>query len=297
MVKELGSARWRKLKSDIAIALILLVFVLTLIPVFHIIISIAVKGISVIAKNFPGIFIEVRPIPGSKDVGGIGPYIAGSLVLTAISSAISIPIAITAALFTSEAISRNERRLGRLTRLFSHMLVELPTIIIGISIYGFLTLINTVFRVSIIPRFSVLSGVIALVLVTVPYMYARIESALRGIPQHLREAIYSLGVSRIKASMVLLKYISSALYASMVIGLSRMLGETASLLFTALGNDYYTFSDPQFLLKPIGTLTLAIFNFAISPYENWIDLSWAAAFILLLLTLSLFIVSKVLVRR
>lgn len=286
----------RKLKSHLMISLIIIIFIIALIPVFHLIISIIVRGAMVISRNFPMIFIDIRPIPGSKEIGGIGPYIFGSLLLTAIASAISIPIAIGAAIFTSEAISSRERSLGRITRLFSHMLIEFPTIIIGIAIYGILTLINNVFGVSI-PRFSALSGVIALTLIATPYIFSQVEDSLKGIPIYLREAVYSIGISRFKASIILLRYIKSALLASITIGISRMLGETASLLFTAFGSDYYTYTDPQFILKPIGTLTLAIYNFATSPYENWIDLSWAAAFVLLILTLSLFILSRVIVKR
>ncbi len=287
----------RKLRSYIMISLVIAIFIIALIPIFHLIISIIVEGVIVISKNFPMIFIDIRPIPGSRDVGGIGPYILGSFILTAIASAISIPMAIGAAIFTSEAISNRERSLGRLTRLFSHMLIEFPTIIIGITIYGILTLINNIFGVSIIPRFSALSGVIALILIATPYIFSQIEYSLRSVPVYIREAVYSIGISRFKASIILLRYIKSALLASIAIGISRMLGETASLLFTAFGSDYYTYTDPQFLLRPIGTLTLAIYNFATSPYENWIDLSWAAAFVLLVITLSLFILSRIIARR
>ncbi len=286
----------RKLKSYLMISLVIIVFIIALIPVFHLIILIVVRGAMIISRNFPMIFIDIRPIPGSKEIGGIGPYIFGSLLLTAMASLISIPIAICAAIFTSEAISSRERSLGRVTRLFSHMLIEFPTIIVGIAVYGILTLINNVFRVSI-PRFSALSGIIALTLIATPYIFSQVEDSLKGIPKYLKEAVYSVGISRFKASIIFLRYIKSALLASITIGISRMLGETASLLFTAFGSDYYTYTDPQFILKPIGTLTLAIYNFATSPYENWIDLSWAAAFILLILTLSLFILSRLIVKR
>jgi len=175
------------------------------------------------------------------------------------------------------------------------MLIEFPTIIIGLTVYGLLTNINILFNVNI-PRFSLLAGILALVIIVTPYVYSQIEDSLRSIPSHIREAVYSLGATRIKAAYILLRYIKPALYASITIGVFRAISETAALLFTAFGSDHYPILDSQIFFRPIGTLTLAIYNFALSPYENWVRLSWVAAFTLLIMAISLFIISKVLSR-
>jgi len=289
----MNDLKLRKVKSNLMLAFLSVVFIISILPILHLIGSISINGIRVISSNFPRIFTETRPIPGSTDVGGIGPYIFGSLLLTGIASLIAVALALSAAVFTSESISRGERRLGRATKLFSNMLIEFPTIIIGLTVYEIVVATGKLTGANI-PGFSALSGIIALVLVAVPYIFSQIEDALRSIPANIREAVYSVGASRFRTSSVLLGYIRSALFASITIGVARMLGETASLLFTAFGSDYYTYSEPGFLLKPIGTLTLAIYNFAASPYENWVNLSWPAAFVLLLMTLSLFAASRAL---
>jgi len=285
----------RKLRSYIMISLISMTSILALIPIFHLIASVTLNGVNIISKNFPNIFFDVRPIPGSKEVGGIGPYIVGTLIITSISIPITLVISILASVYASEALSRFERVVGKYTRLFAHMLIEFPTIIIGLTVYGLLTSINILFNVNI-PRFSLLAGILALVIIVVPYVYSQIEDSLKTIPSHIREAVYSLGATRIKAAYIFLRYIKSALYASVVIGVFRTISETAALLFTAFGSDHYPILDSQIFFRPIGTLTLAIYNFALSPYDNWIDLSWVAAFTLLIMAITLFITSKILSR-
>jgi phosphate transport system permease protein len=285
----------RKLKSYLMISLITTVSVLALIPIFHLITSVTLKGVEVISRNFPNIFFDVRPIPGSKEVGGIGPYIVGTLIITSLSIPITLTISVLASLYSSEALSRFERFIGKYTRLFTHMLIEFPTIIIGLTVYGLLTSINNLFNINI-PRFSLLAGTLALIIIVTPYVYSQVEDALKSIPSHVREAVYSLGVTRVKAAYILLRYIKPALYASITIGVFRTISETAALLFTAFGSDHYPILDSQMLFRPIGTLTLAIYNFALSPYENWIDLSWVAAFTLLIMSTTLFVISKVLSR-
>jgi len=285
----------RKLKSYIMICLITITSVVALIPIFHLITSVTLNGVDIISKNFPNVFFDVRPIPGSKEIGGIGPYIIGTLIITLLSVPITLIISILASIYASEALSKFERIVGRYTRLFTHMLIEFPTIIIGLTVYGLLTNINILFNVNI-PRFSLLAGILALVIIVTPYIYSQIEDSLRSIPSHIREAVYSLGATRIKAAYILLRYIKPALYVSITIGVFRTISETAALLFTAFGSDHYPILDSQIFFRPIGTLTLAIYNFALSPYENWIMLSWAAAFTLLIMAISLFIISKVLSR-
>ncbi len=285
----------RKLKSYVMIGAVTTTSVVALIPMFHLIISVTMNGVNVISRNFPKIFYDARPVPGSDELGGIGPYIVGTLIVTLISVAITVIISTSAALYSSEAISRYERFLGKYTRLFTHILMEFPTIVIGLTVYGLLTVANATFNVNV-PRFSLLAGVLALVIVATPYVYSQIEDSLKAVPPSVREAVYSLGATRIKAALILLRHIKPAFYTSVIVGFYRTVSETAALLFTAFGSDHYPTFDSQLFFRPIGTLTLAIYNFAVSPYRNWVDLSWAAAFTLLLMAVSMFLVSKLLSR-
>jgi phosphate transport system permease protein len=130
-----------------------------------------------------------------------------------------------------------------------------------------------------------------------PFLYVQIKETLRSIPASIREAAYSLGLSRIRANIfVFLVYARGSILTAILIAISKIMGETAPLLFTAFGSDFYTVSDPQFLFKPIGSLTLAIYNLGLSPYEEWIETAWGASFILLIMVLTLYIIARYMIR-
>ncbi|MEM1681789.1 MAG: ABC transporter permease subunit [Sulfolobales archaeon] len=288
----------RKIRSLTMLALISTAFALTLLPVLSLIGTVVYNGVSVVFKNFPGIFFDIPPVPGSSEVGGIGPHLLGTMLLVALAMAIGTPISILAAVFTAEAIKSWERNLGRLTRLLTHMMIEFPTIVVGLAVYGLMTTLAPYIR-ALIPGFrpfSLLSGVIALIMVSAPYMYAQVEDGLKSIPQHIREAVYSLGAGRVLTSYVLLRYLKSTVYAAISISLARMISETAALFFTAFGSNVYPPLDSNLLFRPVGSLTLAVYTLGLSGYENWVELSWAASFILLMLCLALFALSKVVIR-
>lgn len=288
----------RALKSAAISAALILAFALSVLPVLHLMATVVYKGAAAIARGFPSVLLDVPATPGSRELGGIGPHILGTLLLTAIAFAIGAPVSLLAAIFTAESMRRWERALGRWTRLLVHMTIEFPTIVIGLAVYGMMASLAPLVR-TFIPGFrpfSLLSGVVALVLVSAPYMYLQVEDGLRSIPQHLREAVYSLGASRFLTSLVLLRYLKSTVYAALSIGLARMLSETAALLFTAFGSNVYPPIDSNLLLRPVGSLTLAVYTFGLSGYENWVELSWAASFVLLLLCLALFGLTRLLLR-
>lgn len=289
----------RRLKSDLMITGIIIISLLGIIPLIHIFLTVAWRGINVIARDPLGVLFKEPPIPGSEELGGIGPYVLGSLILISIASLIGIPISILSAIYTVEGMSK---RLGPLTSLLVRIMIEFPTIVIGLSVYGAILLIEEFINDLVkifglgghiyIPRFSPITGAIALAIVMIPYVYTQSEDGFKNIPHHIREAVYSLGFSRIRASIVLSSYVKSALLSGIMIGVSKILSETAPLLFTAFGNDHYVTRFPDVFLNPIGSMTLWIYKAGISPYDNWIDLAWAAAFILLMIILVLFVISR-----
>jgi len=294
----------RRLKSDLMITGIIIIFLLGMTPLIHIFLTVAWRGINVIARDPLGVLFKEPPIPGSEELGGIGPYVLGSLILISIASLIGIPISILSAIYTVEGMSK---RLGPLTSLLVRIMIEFPTIVIGLSVYGTVLLIEEFINDLVkifglgghiyIPRFSPITGAIALAIVMIPYVYTQSEDGFKNIPHHIREAVYSLGFSRIRASIVLSSYVKSALLSGIMIGVSKILSETAPLLFTAFGNDHYVTRFPDVFLNPIGSMTLWIYRAGLSPYDNWIDLAWAAAFILLMIILVLFVISRYIIYK
>ncbi|MEM1610643.1 MAG: hypothetical protein QXQ57_03220 [Sulfolobales archaeon] len=288
----------RILKSYAGLAIAVVITVAGLAPLLHLIAVVTINGVKAISKNFPGFFIEERALPGSEAIGGVGPYIVGTLILTAIASLIGIPISILAAIYTTQSI---RSRLGPLTSIFVRAMIEFPTIIIGLSVYGALRLLDLALQAiglhSPIPRFSALSGSIALAIIMIPFIYSQVEESLRGVPMHLREAIYSLGGSKLVSSYILLRYVRASILAGIGIGVGKAMGETAPLLFTAFGSEYYPSGVLEALLKPIGALTLGIYTMALSGYSNWVEASWGAAFILLAISIALFTAIRIISGR
>lgn len=290
--------RSREIKSFAVLTLISAGFALTVLPVVALLFTVIYNGAVVLIKGFPNILFDIPAIPGAPEVGGMGPYLIGTALLVSLAVAFGVPISILAAVFTAEALRNWERKVGRLTRLFTHMMIEFPTIVVGLAVYSLMSALTPYVR-ALIPAFrpfSLLSGAIALVMVSAPYMYAQVEDGLKSVPQHIREAVYSLGAGRIITSYILLKYLRSTVYAALSIGLARMVSETAALFFTAFGSNVYPPLDGNVLFRPVGSLTLAVYTLGLAGYENWVELSWASSFVLLLLCLILFLLSRVLMR-
>ncbi len=289
----------RSIKSKVMVATISILAMLPFIPIAHLFFTVVANGIYAISQNFPGFFYMERSIPGSGVIGGVGPYIVGTAILVSIATLIGVPLSILIAIYASEFI---QSRLTNAGDVIITTLFEFPTIIIGLMTFALISVLNDAIRIYLLidvelPKFSVLSGSIALTIVMLPFLYVQIKESLRSIPISIREAAYSLGLSRIKANFyIFLVYARGSIVTSILIAISKIMGETAPLLFTAFGSDFYTISDPGFLFKPIGSLTLAIYNLGLSPYEEWIATAWGAAFILLLMVLSLYIIARYIAR-
>jgi len=275
----------RRIKDVVGRLLIALVGLAALFPLFHIFISIAYNGVKVIATSGIVEFLTRTPNPASPhNPGGIGPALAGSLVLAVVATAIAIPIALNAAIFISEFRGSPA---SRFALLLSLLLVEFPTIIVGLYVYAVV--------VEPMKRFSLLAGSIALALVMLPYVVTQASEALRQIPRDLREAAYSLGLPRLKTVYRLMLGIARrGILVGVLIGLAKALGETAPLLFTVYGafNTY-----PTSLLDPGAAVPLLIYIYAQQPGEGYQAIAWGAAFILLVMVTGIVLVAKKLVPR
>jgi phosphate transport system permease protein len=261
----------RNIKNWLMTLLMLAATVAVLVPLVLIFFHIVRMGISSINLDF---FLNI-PKPTGESGGGMANGMLGSFVLIAIASAIGLPIGIFGAIYLSEY---GGTRFSQVIRFSADVLNGIPSIITGMVAY---TLI-------VVPMqgFSALAGAVALALIMTPIVLRTAEEQLKMVPNSLREASLALGVPLWRTTFkVTLRSAMKGVVTGVLLAAARIAGETAPLLFTALGNMFWS----RKLTEPIAAMPLQIFNFAISPYEDWHRLAWAGALVLvtLMFTLSL----------
>jgi phosphate transport system permease protein len=226
----------------------------------------------VVSHGAPGLtpgFFTSLPTPVGEPGGGVGNAILGTLFMVGIASLMALPVGIGAGIFLAE---KGDGKLGGIVRFTAEVLSGVPSIVVGIVAYGLV--------VAHMKRFSALAGGVALALLMVPALARSTEEFIRLVPQALREASLALGVPAWKTSLrVVLRTALGGIVTAVLLAVARAAGETAPLLFTALNNQYWN-TDP---LQPTASLTVQIFNYAISPYDDWHQKAWTAALVLLLL--------------
>jgi len=229
------------------------------------------------------VFTEMTP-PPQADVGGLANAIFGSIVMAGLATLLGTPIGVMAGIYLAEYGQKTW--LGHATRFINDILLSAPSIVIGLFIY---TVVVVRFK-----SFSGVAGVLALALIVIPVVIRTTENMLTLIPNALREAAYALGTPKWKViSSVTLKAARSGVITGILLAIARISGETAPLLFTALSNQFWT-SD---LTKPMASLPVTIFKFAMSPYENWQKLAWTGVFLITLSVLLLNIAARVFFRN
>lgn len=227
-------------------------------------------------------FFTQRPTPVGEPGGGVANAIVGTLYLVGIACLLGLPVGIGAGVYLAE---RGDTRIGRVIRFTAEVLSGVPSIVIGIVAYGLV----------VVPmkRFSALAGGFALALLMVPTLARSTEDLVRLVPATLREAALALGVPQWKASLkVVLRTALGGIMTAILLAVARAAGETAPLLFTSLNNQFWNLRPDQ----PTASLTVQIFNYAISPYEDWHQKAWTAALVLLLLVGALNLAARLLTR-
>ena len=273
------SIRGRILWDKLFKALIVLLTFCSILPMFFILFFITSKGVSVINWRF----LTHLPKPVGEIGGGISNAIIGTFMLIGIATVFSVPAGTLAAIFLSE---NRKGRLASLIRLCVETLQGIPSIVIGIIAY--------IWLVVSMGSFSALSGGLALGLMMLPVIITSTEETLKLIPESLREASLSLGVSYPRTILkVILPAGISGIMTGILLSIARVAGETAPLLFTAFGSPFMNVN----ILKPINSLPLMIFNYATSPYPEWHTLAWGASFILIVVVLGLNLFTKVAIKR
>lgn len=229
------------------------------------------------------LFTQSTPAPGS-DGGGLANAIVGSLLLVGCCTLISTPIGVLAGVYLSEYGDRS--RIAAITRFVTDIMLSAPSIVIGLFVYAFV--------VAQVRHFSGWAGTIALALIAIPVVVRTTENMLRLVPGSLREAAYALGAPKWKvAFMITLRAAQSGVITGILLALARVSGETAPLLFTALNNQFFSTN----MNAPMANLPVVIFQFAMSPYDNWVDLAWGGALLITFAVLGLNILARVVFRE
>ncbi len=228
-------------------------------------------------------FTEMTP-PPQADLGGLANAIFGSLVMVSLATLLGTPVGVLAGIYLAEY--GHKGWLGQLTRFINDILLSAPSIVIGLFIYAMV--------VSRLKTFSGLAGVLALSLIVIPVVIRTTENMLVLVPNALREAAYALGTPKWKViTLITLKAARAGVITGVLLAFARIAGETAPLLFTALSNQFWSWS----LAEPMASLPVTIFKFAMSPYENWQKLAWAGVFLITLGVLALNILARVMFRQ
>ncbi len=277
---RLAMHRQRQRVNRIALALALAAMAFGLFWLIWILVGTVSLGLGGLAFS---VFTESTP-PPQADVGGLANAIVGSLIMVSLATLLGTPIGVMAGIYLSE-YGKN-RWLGAITGFINDILLSAPSIVIGLFVYA-----TVVARTK---TFSGYAGVLALALIVIPVVVRTTENMLGLIPNSLREAAYALGAPKWKViSSVTLKAARAGVITGVLLALSRIAGETAPLLFTALSNQFFSAN----LAQPMASLPVTIFKFAMSPYENWQKLAWAGVFLITLGVLVLNILARVLFRN
>ena len=228
------------------------------------------------------LFTQMTPPP--NEAGGIANAIFGSFVMVLLATFVGTPVGIMAGVYLAEYDTRGW--LASTTRFVNDILLSAPSIVIGLFVYAVV--------VARFKSFSAWAGIIALALIVIPVVIRTTENMLALVPASLREAAYALGTPKWKViTLVTLRAARAGVITGVLLAVARIAGETAPLLFTALNNQFWNGD----LAKPMASLPVTIFKFAMSPYENWQQLAWAAVFLITAAVLALNIIARVLTRQ
>jgi phosphate transport system permease protein len=256
---------WRKVKDKAMFLVTVLCVLLAVVPLFLIFSYTLGQGIGALNIDF---FVQM-PKPVGEAGGGMANALVGTLILIALGSVIGIPVGIFAGIYLAEY---GNNPFGAAVRFLSDVLSGIPSIVVGVVAY--------ILVVIPMKTFSALAGGVALGILMIPTITRTTEEMIRLVPHSYREAGLALGLPQWKTTVrVVLPAALKGITTGVLLGIARAAGETAPLLFTALGNRFWSTA----IREPIASLTVFIYDYAKSPFEDWIQQAWAAALVLILL--------------
>lgn len=272
---------FRKLKNNLFIIFVFFSALLAILPLLHILFSVFYNGIPVLIKYGPDFFTGTLP-PPNKEGGGIFPAIYGSTVMIILSSLLGIPLSVFTGVFIAEYPNNP---ISRVLKVFLMIMLEFPTILIGLFVMAII--------VMPMGSFSAIAGAFALAIVMLPYVATYTEQAIRSVPQHYKEAGYALGLKKFRVVFaVTLKIAKKGFLTGLLMGMAKISGETAPLIFSA-GNVWRSVGG---ITEPAGAIPLWIYYLVQQPYSNYHEIAWGAAVVLLTVFLSIFFTARLLVR-
>jgi len=270
----------RLLINRIGITLSMAAMALGLLALAWILWTLFSKGFSALGVD---LFIKDTPAPGS-DGGGLRNAIVGSGMILFFTTVVATPIGILAGIYLAEY--GKVSRFAAVTRFVTDIMLSAPSIVIGLFVYALF--------VATLGGFSGWAGSIALALIAVPVVVRTTENMLNLVPTSLREAAFALGAPRWKVSLtVSLRAVKAGVVTGILLAVARVTGETAPLLFTALNNQFFSTD----MSHPMANLPVVIYQFGLSPYDNWVNLAWGGALLIALLVLGLNVVARVMFRQ
>lgn len=270
----------RILVNRIGIALSMIAMAFGLLALMWILWTLFYNGFSALSWDF---FTQDTPAPGSEG-GGLRNAIVGSLMIVGVTTLVSTPIGILAGIYLAEYGATS--RFASTTRFVTDIMLSAPSIVVGLFVYAL--------AVHTMGGFSGWAGSLALALIAIPVVVRTTENMLLLVPTALREAAFAVGAPRWQVSLkVTLRAVKAGVVTGILLSIARITGETAPLLFTALNNQFFSTDMSQ----PMGNLPVVIYQFAMSPYDNWVSLAWGGALLIALLVLGINIIARVMFRN
>ena len=269
----------RRVLSNLMVGLMVLAVVVALLPLFFILFDLVVKGAGSLSWDF---FTET-PAPAGELGGGVAHAIVGTLIIVGTASLIGLPLGIAAGIYCAEYPGS---RLTWITRFVADVMNGTPSIVVGVFAWAWI--------VATQKHFSALAGSAALAMLMIPMVLRTTEEMIKLVPNSLREAALALGYPRWRTSLsIVVRTTLPGIVTGSLLAVARIAGETAPLLFTALGSQYLSFD----LDQPMAALPLTVFTYATGPYDEWHRYAWAAALVLILVVFVLSLGARLAIRR
>ena len=270
---------FRRFKSNAMVGLMIVAVVLAVLPLLFILADLVIKG----AGNLDLAFFTETPAPAGDEGGGVVHAIVGTLIIVGMSALIGLTIGIGAGIYCAEYPGS---RITWITRFVADVLNGTPSIVIGVFAWAWI--------VATQKHFSAFAGSAALAMIMIPMVLRTTEEMIRLVPNSLREAALALGYPRWRTSLgIVVRSTLPGIITGSLLAVARIAGETAPLLFTALGSQYLSTNPNQ----PMAALPLTVFTYATGPYDEWHQLAWASALVLILVVLVLSVGARLALRR
>jgi phosphate transport system permease protein len=271
--------RLRRMVSNTMVGIMVLAVIVALLPLFFILFDLVVKGAGSLSLDF----FTKMPAPAGESGGGVAHAIVGTLIIVGTASLIGLPIGIAAGIYCAEYPGS---RLTWLTRFVADVMNGTPSIVVGVFAWAWI--------VATQKHFSALAGSAALAMLMIPMVLRTTEEMIKLVPNSLREAALALGYPRWRTSLtIVVRTTLPGIVTGSLLAVARIAGETAPLLFTALGSQYLSFDIDQ----PMAALPLTVFTYATGPFEEWHRYAWAAALVLILVVFVLSLGARLAIGR